>query len=129
MTRNRNRAAGDRFEYRVRDTFVARGWWVFRAAGSLGIADLVALKRGQPPVLISCKVNGRIDPAERVRLWAISSACGGEGLVCYRERPGWVAVDRVTVSGTREAVGSWHMPAETPKPPAYPPEPYPETDP
>jgi len=35
---------GRAFEYRVRDRLVEDGWFVVRAAGSKGVADLVAIK-------------------------------------------------------------------------------------
>lgn len=126
---NRNRAAGDRFEYRVRDTFRARGWFVVRAAGSLGPVDLVALKRGQPAVLLSCKTSGRIGPAERDTLVAVARVAGGEPLVAYREKRGWVGLDRVTGSGVRESVATWHMPTEDRNHRLVRPIPYPPEDP
>jgi Holliday junction resolvase len=65
-------AAGRELEYRVRDLFVEAGFLVIRAAGSKGLADLVALPRhgvapewalGRP-VLIQCKRSGVLGPAE-----------------------------------------------------------------
>lgn len=44
-------------ERKVRETLEAIGWWVSRAAGSLGDADLVALKQGELPMLIEVKAN------------------------------------------------------------------------
>lgn len=108
---NKNRRAGDNFEYRTRDTFRSRGWWIIRAAGSLGPVDLVALKAGQPAVLISCKINGRIDPLEREALLAVANMTGGTPVIAHREQPGWLGVSRLAPSGAREPVGSWHMPA------------------
>lgn len=107
---NRNRAAGDAFEYRTRDTFETRGWWIIRAAGSLGAVDLVGLKAEQPPVLISCKISGRIDPRERVLLLAVARLTGGIPVVAHREKPGWIGLSRLVEPDSRVAIGTWHMP-------------------
>lgn len=45
---------------------VAAGWVVYRAAGSHGNADLVALKRGHVPLLIQVKGSAR-GPFEHFR--------------------------------------------------------------
>lgn len=42
-------------ERQVRRELEAADWWVCRAAGSLGDADLVALKAGKRPLLVECK--------------------------------------------------------------------------
>lgn len=42
-------------ERQVRDVLLAEDYWVCRAAGSLGDADLVALKDGKRPKLIEVK--------------------------------------------------------------------------
>jgi Holliday junction resolvase len=107
---NKNRAAGDLFERRTRDTFRSREWWVIRSAGSLGPADLVALKRGRPPLLVACKVNGRMDPRERAVLLDLALATGGVPLIAYRDGKGWVGLDRLTPDDRRESAGRWHMP-------------------
>ena len=42
-----NYSAGRTFEWKVRDALIAAGFWVIRAAGSKGAADLVAIKAVQ----------------------------------------------------------------------------------
>ena len=74
---------------------MALGWVVIRAAGSLGPADLVALRMGDRPLLLSCKLSGRIDPAERDLLLAAAHAAGGRALVAMRSRPGYVELRSV----------------------------------
>lgn len=44
-------------ERQVRRLLEAEGWWVGRAAGSLGDADLIALKAGETPRLLEIKAN------------------------------------------------------------------------
>lgn len=48
---------GCKRERQVRQALEAQGWWVARAAGSLGDADLVALKTGETPRLLEVKAN------------------------------------------------------------------------
>ena len=48
---------GARRERQVRDSLVAAGWLVVRATGSLGFADLVALKAGERPLMVEVKAN------------------------------------------------------------------------
>jgi Holliday junction resolvase len=60
-------------ERQVRLHLESSDWWVARAAGSLGDADLVALKAGYQPRLIEVKSTAggpyeRFGPADRQRL-------------------------------------------------------------
>lgn len=48
-------ARGINRERRVRDWLTERDWWVCRAAGSLGDADLIALKAGHRPLMVEVK--------------------------------------------------------------------------
>jgi len=43
VTPNKNYTAGVRLEYRIRDFLQAEGYYVMRAAGSHGAADLIAI--------------------------------------------------------------------------------------
>jgi len=56
---------GTRYEYEIKHYLESKGWFVIRAAGSHGKADLAAIKKGESPLLIQCK-NGRYDPREEV---------------------------------------------------------------
>lgn len=91
-----NRQRGDYFERQTRDALLALGWHVTRAAGSLGVADLVALRADAKPLLVSCKLNGYIGPAERADLHAAARAAGARPLVAHRPRDGWVELRAVT---------------------------------
>lgn len=85
-----NRQRGDYFERQVRDALAAHGWLVIRSAGSLGIADLVALRAGKTPTLVSCKLSGRIGPGERAALILAADKAGARPLVAMRPRGGRV---------------------------------------
>jgi len=77
-------ASGRRFEWRVKRFLERRGWFVVRSAGSHGIADLVALRRGCPPMLVQCKADGRLSPAEREIAGELEHQTGGSFVVAYR---------------------------------------------
>lgn len=96
-----NRQRGDYFERQARDALTAWGWLVVRAGGSLGVADLVALKLGHTPLLISCKLSGRIDPAEREQFHDAARAAGARAIVASRPKPGWLALAAVTPWGLK----------------------------
>jgi Holliday junction resolvase len=42
-------------ERQVRDVLLSQDYWVCRAAGSLGDADLIALKDGKRPLMVEVK--------------------------------------------------------------------------
>lgn len=86
------RQRGDYFEHQTRDALRAHDWFVIRAAGSLGIADLVALRDGKTPLLVSCKLDGRVSPAERQKLAATAQAAGARAILASRRKPGWVTL-------------------------------------
>lgn len=44
-------------ERKLRELLDAEGWWTCRAAGSLGDADIVALRQGELPRIIEVKAN------------------------------------------------------------------------
>jgi Holliday junction resolvase len=116
-----NRARGDYFERQARDALQARGWYVVRSAGSLGIADLVALRVGSTPMLVSCKLSGRIGPAERLALLDTAATSGARAVVAMRPRAGKVLLASV-VAGTSHLVPIDTLPvpprtAHEPRPP------------
>lgn len=95
------RAAGDYFERQTRAALEAQGWYVVRAAGSHGIADLVAMRAGSTPLLVSCKLGGRIGPGERRALRDTADASGGRAVVALRARNGWVQLGGITADAMR----------------------------
>jgi Holliday junction resolvase len=102
-SRRNNRARGDYFERQARHALEARGWFVIRSAGSFGIADLVALREGNTPMLVSCKLSGRIGPAERHELLETARTSGARAVVAMRPRAGRVMLATV-VAGTSHLV-------------------------
>ena len=70
-----NYARGANFERRVQDEYEKSGWFVIRSAGSHSWIDLVALKAGEV-LLIQCKIDGRLSPAERQQLQELARDTG-----------------------------------------------------
>lgn len=75
-------------ERQVRKLLEADGWWVCRAAGSLGDADLVALKHGHHPRLIEVKSTARgpwhgFGPKDRAELMSAAIKAGAAALLCW----------------------------------------------
>jgi Holliday junction resolvase len=105
-----NRQRGDYFERQTRDALAGCGWYVVRSAGSLGVADLVALRVGRRPLLVSCKLSGRIDPGERADLIAAAVMAGARPMLAQRERAGWVSVSSVPSSGRPIVVDELKVP-------------------
>jgi hypothetical protein len=72
-----------------------------RAAGSLGVADIVALREGAAPLLIACKTNGRLPPDERRSLVDAAHRAGARPTMATRTRRGYVDLLHVDVDGCR----------------------------
>jgi hypothetical protein len=71
-----NRRKGDTFERATAKWLRLRGFYVVRSAGSLGVADLVALRSDNVPLLISCKYDGKIPPLEWSNLFDTATDAG-----------------------------------------------------
>ena len=84
-------------ERQVRKLLETEGWWVCRAAGSLGDADLVAL-RGAQKRLIEVKSTARgpwhgFGPGDRRELSMAAEIAGAEAWLCWwppRKQPEWI---------------------------------------
>lgn len=86
---------GHQRERQVKAILEAEGWWVARAAGSLGDADLIAskpawsLKAGVAEVvLVEVKSTAggpyeRFGPGERERLRGAARLAGARALLCW----------------------------------------------
>lgn len=75
-----NYERGSAFERRVGAHLHARGYEVFRAAGSRGKADVLAIRPGQI-LLIQCKRNGEIPRGEWNDLYALAERIAGSAAV------------------------------------------------
>lgn len=89
------RAAGDYFERRTRDALEHDGWLVIRSGGSLGVADLVALRDGYTPLLVSCKKNGYLTRSELFVLVEAAHMAGAAAILAIGKRPGWAELVEV----------------------------------
>lgn len=98
---NANRVAGDYFERSTKAALAAHEWFVIRAAGSLGAADVVALRARSAPLLIACKTNGKLPRAEREQLIDAARKAGARPILACRERRGWISFLLVGPDGGR----------------------------
>jgi Holliday junction resolvase len=85
-----NRQRGDYLERQARAALESCGWYVARSAGSLGPADLVALRAGFRPLLVACKTNGRIGPGERAAIVDAATLAGARPMLAARALRGHV---------------------------------------
>lgn len=68
MTNYRN---GADLERAAKHLLEDNGYFVVKAAGSKGPADLVAIKPGET-LIVQCKLDGYLRPAERIELFMLS---------------------------------------------------------
>jgi Holliday junction resolvase len=61
---NSNYRAGRDLEYAAAKDLEANGYFVIRAAGSHGLADLIGFKPGEV-LIVQCKTDGKMTPAQR----------------------------------------------------------------
>jgi hypothetical protein len=81
--RNTQYAIGRRFEWRVRDHFKEKGYFVLRSPRSSGPVDLVAIKKGEV-LFIQCKTNGRIPLIEKEKIVELAKSVGAKPLLVWR---------------------------------------------
>jgi Holliday junction resolvase len=98
---NANRQRGDYLERTTKAALVEHDWWVVRAAGSLGPADLVALRAHSASLLIACKTNGKLPRAEREQLIEAAHRAGARPILATRTRRGWIDFLLVSAEGGR----------------------------
>jgi Holliday junction resolvase len=108
---NTNRRAGDYFERQTREALRAHGWFVVRAAGSHGLADLVALRAGNTPLVVSCKVSGQIPRAERLAFVEAARGAGARPLLACRVVRGYVDLYAVVVEPDLRHVDTIKVPS------------------
>lgn len=107
-----NRARGDYLERQTRAALRQYGWLVIRSGGSLGVADLVALRAGNRPLIVSCKIGGLPPPHERAELLEAAKEAGARPIVATREHPGWVVLYHMRSEAPRDYIvaGELHVP-------------------
>jgi len=113
---NNARRRGDYFERRARAALEADGWLVVRSAGSLGVADLVALRRGYTSRLISCKVTHHLPRRQALALIEAAEKAGAWAVCAWSSRPGYLAQEVVSRHGS-DRLPDLHMPARPPPKP------------
>ena len=87
---------GANFERAVKELFEGMGWpLVIRSAGSHGVADLVALRRGSRTQLISCRIHGKLGPLERESLCEAAKAAGAIPMMAHRPARGRIVISEV----------------------------------
>lgn len=104
-----NRARGDYLERQVRAALRHYGWLVIRSGGSLGVADLVALRAGNTPLLVSCKLGGLPPPHERAELLEAAQSAGARAIVGTREHRGWVTLYAMRSTAPRDYLLAGHL--------------------
>lgn len=85
-------------ERAVRDYLTSQDWLAFRAPASLGVADVVALKDGHPPMLVEVKSTlapyAHFLPADRAKLSLAARMAGGQAWLAWWPSRGqlrWIA--------------------------------------
>jgi Holliday junction resolvase len=97
------RARGDRFEHVVTARLRALGFYVCRSAGSLGPADLVALRGDSLPLLINCKITDNTTTRIRRELANIANDAGALAIIATKPNRGKISWQRIDADGTRTA--------------------------
>ena len=76
---NSHYQAGYVLERAARILLEANGYLTIRASGSRGLADVIALKRGEV-LLVQCKASGKLGPGERSKLFDAAERTGATAL-------------------------------------------------
>lgn len=84
----RGKAAGTRVEHKVLARLRECGWFAFRTPASLGVCDVVALRRGYPPMFVECKSTTRsafdgFPPADRRELLEAAHRAGANAFLAW----------------------------------------------
>jgi len=74
--------------------FRSRGYEAVRAAGSHGVADVVAFKDGQPPLFVQCKTNGKMGREEVRKLREAARRGGAVPVKASRPSRGVIRYER-----------------------------------
>ena len=87
---------GADFERACRAVLLEAGWYVTRAAGSHGPADLVAISPHEVG-FVQCKLGGpgAFAPLEWNQLFELARSCGGVALIAHRPARGVLRFERL----------------------------------
>jgi Holliday junction resolvase len=90
MNKNKNYVRGRAFEYKIATFMRRKGYFVIRAAGSHGVSDLVAMKKGEKPLLIQCKtgVTQGLTADEHNALLNTAISSGGVPILAFKPEKG-----------------------------------------
>jgi Holliday junction resolvase len=87
-------------ERQVADRLASEHWWVMRAAGSKGVADLVCLKAGRKSMMLQVKSTktpfAGFGPTDRAELLRAAEQAGARCFVVWWPKHGkevWLAPD------------------------------------
>lgn len=95
------RQAGDRFERACVMRLRALGYLVIRSAGSLGPADLVALRGDGLPLLVNCKVTDTTTTQLRREFHDIAYDAGALAVIATKPNRAVIRWQRIAADGTR----------------------------
>jgi Holliday junction resolvase len=76
-------ARGRAFEWRVKRDLQGKGYWVLRSPCSAGVADLVAIKKGEI-LLVQCKTGGDMSVKEKDQLITLAKSVGAKAFFVHR---------------------------------------------
>lgn len=97
-----NATRGIYLERRTAEILANRGWFTIRAAGSHGIADVVAIRAGEV-ALVQCKTSGVIPGAEWNRLHDLAGTLGAVPVVAQYDTATHRRIVFVEVTGAHVA--------------------------
>lgn len=95
---NKAYGRGRALEYAMKDKLEKQGYFVVRAAGSHGVADLVAIKYyklGAEILFISCKIPMYAPPAERKALLDAAARYGAVAMITKKNPKGQWELQRL----------------------------------
>lgn len=98
MNKNKNYVRGRAFEYNIATLMRRKGYFVIRSAGSHGVSDLVAMKKGENPLLIQCKsgVSLGLNVDEHNALLNTAIASGGVPILAFKPEKGPIVFSILT---------------------------------
>jgi Holliday junction resolvase len=76
-------ARGRAFEWRVKRDLQGKGYWVLRSSRSVGVADLVAIKKGEI-LLVQCKTGSDMSIKEKDQLITLAKSVGAKAFFVHR---------------------------------------------